>query len=662
MTTPTSSPEPSESHPRSRLSRLEWLAVVAILLGAFALRIAAFASAPPGVIHDEVRSWLNAQLVEQGDLRALYPYGGGREALHMLLSAASYTLIGDNLLAGRFPSIAFGLFTIAASYSLARRWFGRWAGLFAAAALAVSFWNLMFARLAERPISLPGMALVTVLVYAHLLEHKPHALLPYAGAGLLLGLTLYTYPAALIFPVVLGAWIGLRALSGELGLRAVWLRLALSVALAGLLAIPLVLAWNDPAATSRANEVSMPLQALRGGDPGPVLANVLPVLGMFSVAGDHGLEFNVQDQPVFPTIPLAMLFYVGVAWSGAALFSRKGRRNPGYGLLVLWLLLMLVPTLVTDRPVNPYRTIGLLGVVYFFPAVALGRALERERRGAGRWLIALAAGGALLLELDHTLTRYFTTWAANPVVTFLYQQEYRDIAPQLDALPAGAPLTIGGLTPQQLDPASMRLLMVDDVRASGAGYFDPQTALLIPGGEAPGCVVLPGFVTLHPALSARLDQWGYRADAFPLAPACASLDRAQIASGVELARFFEGETERAILLRLDAPPGFTPGALVTMLTVWRTEAPSDVPLRIFLHLTDASGNIVAQSDVLGVPSTQWRMGDVFVQAHDLSLLAEAPPGPYSVNIGLYAPESGIRLVVSGEGSQGDALRYPLNEP
>ena len=167
--------EPHErSRPtRARLAGWEWALATAILLGGFALRIAAFHDAPPGVIHDEVRNWLNAQLILSGDIRPLYPYGGGREALYLFIQAASFRLVGDNLLAARLPSIAFSLVGMAGGFALARRLFGRIAGLVALAGMATSFWSVLFARLAVRTGSMPALALVAAYLYARLLMDSP---------------------------------------------------------------------------------------------------------------------------------------------------------------------------------------------------------------------------------------------------------------------------------------------------------------------------------------------------------------------------------------------------------------------------------------------------------------------------------------------------------
>ncbi|MCS6909681.1 MAG: hypothetical protein NZM11_03820 [Anaerolineales bacterium] len=68
---------------------------------------------------------------------------------------------------------------------------------------------------------------------------------------------------------------------------------------------------------------------------------------------------------------------------------------------------------------------------------------------------------------------------------------------------------------------------------------------------------------------------------------------------------------------------------------------------VFVHLTDADGVIVAQSD--GAPAngtrrtTGWLPGEYVVDPRTLSLPAGLTPGAYTLTAGLYRPDTGARL-------------------
>ena len=82
--------------------------------------------------------------------------------------------------------------------------------------------------------------------------------------------------------------------------------------------------------------------------------------------------------------------------------------------------------------------------------------------------------------------------------------------------------------------------------------------------------------------------------------------------------------------------------------VWRAEAETPTDYRVFVHLVDAAGNIVAQSDAAPAgwtrPTTGWLPGEYVLDTHILTLPATLPDGPLSLRVGLYDPDTGQRLL------------------
>jgi hypothetical protein len=98
-----------------------------------------------------------------------------------------------------------------------------------------------------------------------------------------------------------------------------------------------------------------------------------------------------------------------------------------------------------------------------------------------------------------------------------------------------------------------------------------------------------------------------------------------------------------------------PGEPLTLLTYWRVRAPATAQqaapaLKLFLHLLDAGGALVAGEDRLDVWHDNWQTGDLFVQLHEVTLPADAAPGRYQVELGVYDPETMQRLPVLREGA------------
>lgn len=102
---------------------------------------------------------------------------------------------------------------------------------------------------------------------------------------------------------------------------------------------------------------------------------------------------------------------------------------------------------------------------------------------------------------------------------------------------------------------------------------------------------------------------------------------------------------------------FRSGETINLTFFWQamTQPPEDYI--VFVHLTTPQGGIVSQVEALpqgGVnPPTQWKTGDVVVDAYQLPIPPTAAPGNYQIRIGLYHPVTKARVPVvePGRGQQ-----------
>ncbi|MCZ7547357.1 MAG: hypothetical protein M5R40_29270 [Anaerolineae bacterium] len=524
-------------------------------------------------------------------------------------------------------------------------------------------------------------------------------------------------------------------------MRGRWLGLAAAVVLAVLIVTPLVVYRQaHPEVAARAAQVDEPLRAALAGDFAPILRNIPLVLSMFTVEGDHGLEYNLQWRPVFPEPLMSALFYLGVAlavWRAVrpgarAAASPPDSPSPSHGLgtdrqtrlpsanqhiqgplsrgkaclaptaspisrqdstlsapepsqgegelrpfhapdtpsasaqgatkprfaeqvrqqrlpyLIVLLLsaAMLAPTILTSDARNPSRPIGLLAVLFFYVglgAYAVWRWLSARWGRAGRWLAAGLL--AVTFGLNIVLTaRDLPAWADNPVVRFLYQDDLYQIARYLDAAEdtaaeGDAPISIAGLTPDWVDPMSLRLLMARQDLAPS--FFDGQGALLLPAGAPPAQVLVPDMFALHPAVSAMLGEAGAPVDA-------AGFTRWTVTRAVSPPDGYTvtpaGAANAYAALQAVAWDSMTPGGTANLLSVWATRAPSAARLRVFVHLMDAAQTaVLAQDDALHVPSLQWRAGEVFYQTHTLNCPPTSPPARTRCASGCTDPLTGVRV-------------------
>ena len=93
-----------------------------------------------------------------------------------------------------------------------------------------------------------------------------------------------------------------------------------------------------------------------------------------------------------------------------------------------------------------------------------------------------------------------------------------------------------------------------------------------------------------------------------------------------------------------------PSQTVRVVTYWRTQGTVPPDLRLFTHiLIDPGARPPANTDVLNLQARFLQDRDVFVQATNVILPDNFPPGEYILSIGGYQDTSGIRLDVLENG-------------
>jgi hypothetical protein len=84
------------------------------------------------------------------------------------------------------------------------------------------------------------------------------------------------------------------------------------------------------------------------------------------------------------------------------------------------------------------------------------------------------------------------------------------------------------------------------------------------------------------------------------------------------------------------------GQTLALTLVWRAERPTPTPWKVFTHLLDARPTVVAQRDAEPAdnlrPTTTWQVGERIEDNYGILLPEGLPPGPYSLEIGMYSGE------------------------
>jgi len=93
---------------------------------------------------------------------------------------------------------------------------------------------------------------------------------------------------------------------------------------------------------------------------------------------------------------------------------------------------------------------------------------------------------------------------------------------------------------------------------------------------------------------------------------------------------------------------YRPGDFVTLITYWRVDGPPPPDLNLFAHVLSDPAAIATQSDGIAVVPAQLQPRDVFIQVIFIQLPYTMPDGDYSISIGAYERNSGVRLAVYDE--------------
>ena len=433
--------------------------VLALLVAAI-LRLPQLTEVPPGVHYDEAAYGLNAgDIGLRGDRPVFIPSFTGREPLFLYAAGGMAAALGNSLFALRLTSAFFGLLTVAATYRLGREMLAdRRLALLAAALLAVSFWHVLFSRLGFRVISQP---LLMALAVAALFRGLRGGRWPWLWlAGVLIGLTAYTYLAARLFPVLLA--FALLPLLLDPRTRSLRARQLLLVALVAFLtALPLLayFAANPDAFWVRIGQVAPGTGAAESLS---LTESLLRSFGMFFLAGDPYLRFNLPGRPLFDFVTGGLLL------AGWIILMARYRRlfydwqRAAVLLLLLAPLVMILPTALAVNEIVPsnLRALGLIPFVFFLPPIGLITLLRDVERRFGRPNLTVAVQVIALLVLwaggQWTQHLYFRVWAADEELIFVNDGDMTAIAAHLDRTladsPPDAPPTVYVASPHYRHP------------------------------------------------------------------------------------------------------------------------------------------------------------------------------------------------------------------
>ena len=412
---------------RTRLKQLTgspkmgWALLLLALLTAVLFRFYGLGELPPGLYRDEAFNGLDAQAVLNGELALFFPANNGREPLYIYLTTLFVGLFGPSTLAVRLGAAVTGVVTTLLVYLLAREWFTQRIGLLSAWLWAVTLWAVHLSRIGFRPILLTPF--LTLAFWLGTLAYRRGGRWLWLLAGLAYGVTFYTYLASRFTPLLLAVIAATLLL---LRRRAAWKRLwpdglwfLLGTAVV-LLPFALLTSQQPEIILGRTGQVSILNPDINGGDLwGTLTQQALAALGMFIRQGDTILRHNPAGRPVFDIL-MVIPFLLGVLYC-----IRHWRQMPALTLL-LWVLVMLGPTILAEDTPHFLRASGVLPAVVILPAIGLSQIWD-WRPDWSRLVVIL------LLIASLAITAYdYINYGRDPETAYLFEDAARTLAERVN--------------------------------------------------------------------------------------------------------------------------------------------------------------------------------------------------------------------------------------
>jgi len=333
-------------------------------------------------------------------------------------------------------------------------------------------------------------------------------------------------------------------------------------------------------------------------------------------------------------------------------------RQPRYALALLWIGVMLIPTIVTTGAPNFTRTLGALPMVFALPGFMVEWLLFWAPRllplqyyqTVSRVTTAIIVLGLLVvlsINAASTYEDYFIKWPQHPETQFVFQADFAAIAKDIDASDV-IDVSVGGLSNDTMDDPSLYLLRQrKDVRVR---WFDSGSPISSGGAIVEAYapirrVYIPSIVPVSPLLELTTDQatQSYVTSHFKRYETRSNFRPGQPPWTVRFSDTARLLSKQDIDLTLEA------GSTAQFETAWTASPPILFPRRTFVHLVDpATDRIVAQHDGLDSPTKYWLPWDWSRQVHTLTIPAETPPGRYELRLGLYDPSTGRRVPIESD--------------
>lgn len=632
------------------------MVLVLILWLALFLRVWQLDVLPPGLHYDEAFKGIKARAVLSGAERPIFfTENFGEEPLQIYSTALMFTLVGDTPWSIRLSSVFFGMIFVAGLFACARAFFPHriLPALAAAFIGATLYWAINFSRIGIESNSLPMLLTLSAAALAR--AYRTWQWKWVLGSGVLLGATIYTYLASRVWYFAVLLWFIYVVIFHRASIRenlSKWLAIGL---LASLVISPLILFFiaNPIALTGRSDQVFTPVT---------ILPNLARTAGMFLVLGDSDPRDNLPGRPALDVI-LFTFFAIGF------LLAITRVRKPMYALLFIWLVVMLLPSALTEFAPNVRRAIGALPAAILLCGLGLAWLVQKisllpnaeQAAPRSRRIVQIALGAILVIALGvsalWSARAYFVEWASDPGLYYSFDAGILKVAQTLAASPPANSLY---LTPGYDDHPTVQWAM----NGRSFSSFDGRRVQVLPDSSRAATYgiithedgqTLAALQALEPkaeivASIRDLESKPYAS--IVSLPADAAVQRPEPATAPQFSDFAE-----LVVAELMPPSPARDSSLQVQLQ-WRVLKPGTADYTIFVHVngpTNPANSSPLWSQADGqpgggtYPTGHWQAGETIIENYTLKIPRDAPVGKYIVQIGMYLLETGERVPMTANG-------------
>jgi len=485
----------SVRHARPRFAHIKLLLLIGITLLAAFLRLYRLESLPPGDSWDPAYYGLDGLAILGGARPIFLPENFGREPMFSYLVALFFFLFGVSSKAIYAASAVIGILTVPVLYLMAEEMFAdeegvlaRYGGLVAALTMAISYWHLNWSRLGVRAILVPFLLTLSLYclwrglraerssAYHPLREWRTASRLAFAGCGLFMGLSMYTYQAARVLPllVFLGfvyvGWHRNQVSANRVCLEkpGFYVNLVLVFAIALIVFAPLGYYFlTHPGSFFQRIEQTLVVDTSQeaGSNARILLSKVKKTLLMFNFHGDEEPKTNLVGRPALNPF-LSIAFFLGI---GVSLFQiRKPRVDAEssacgrfgtrpYLFLLTWLAVMTLPALLAQYGPTAKRAIGALPAVVMLITVGVLAFWDSFQRWATRrspplprtltLALAIVVAAGFVYTGIRTYHDYFIVWGQNPDLFTHFEAGESAIGKYVGELPVEEDIYISPVPP-----------------------------------------------------------------------------------------------------------------------------------------------------------------------------------------------------------------------